>query len=277
MTVLESKLCYPRVWEAEYETKGLVEKWLVDYREMFQPYVEGRSHRGTLAANVGQLDLFAQYALMYLLRERDGVESLTWYKLGLKKPGNRELRAWQQMRTLMGAADFERLRSAIHDAGLKNFVGEPDLFCWRPDGTWFFAEAKRKDKTTPRFEKWIGVATVALGDLIHVEVCRLCPRTWIEQLVPDGTELFQLSYGPAGDDILAARVGWSKNHAQVEFVIEDDMRERRAARRAVSDELDFYLVTKGERDPLGYAIHHCSTAANVYSKVHWAHTGRSPT
>jgi hypothetical protein len=73
-----------------------------------------------------------------------------------------------------------------------------------------------------------------------------------------------------------ARVGWSGDHAVVEFVVEDDRPEHRAARRAVSDQLDFYLVTKRERDPLNYAIHHCSTAANLYSKVHWAYTGQEP-
>ena len=45
-----------------------------------------------------------------------------------------------------------------------------------------------------------------------------------------------------------------------------------AARR----ELDFYLVEHpkefpGTGDPWGYAIYHCNTAANMYSKVHWSY------
>ncbi|MCX5677280.1 MAG: hypothetical protein NTX87_20025 [Planctomycetota bacterium] len=34
-------------------------------------------------------------------------------------------------------------------------------------------------------------------------------------------------------------------------------------------ELDFYLVEKAEPDPWAYALHHCNTAANLYSCVHW--------
>lgn len=40
---------------------------------------------------------------------------------------------------------------------------------------------------------------------------------------------------------------------------------------AVRDDLDFYLLEKGERDPWNYAKYHCSTSANMYSKVHWSY------
>lgn len=40
---------------------------------------------------------------------------------------------------------------------------------------------------------------------------------------------------------------------------------------AVTKELTFYLVEKGEQDPWKYAIYHCGTASNIYSKVHWAY------
>lgn len=36
-------------------------------------------------------------------------------------------------------------------------------------------------------------------------------------------------------------------------------------------ELDFYLVDKHEPEPWEYAIYHCSTGANIYSKVHWSY------
>jgi hypothetical protein len=39
----------------------------------------------------------------------------------------------------------------------------------------------------------------------------------------------------------------------------------------VRRELDFYLVDKGERDPWAYAIYHCTTAANLYSAIHWSY------
>lgn len=39
----------------------------------------------------------------------------------------------------------------------------------------------------------------------------------------------------------------------------------------VHRELDFYLVDKREPNPWAYAIYHCSTGANMYSKVHWSY------
>lgn len=39
----------------------------------------------------------------------------------------------------------------------------------------------------------------------------------------------------------------------------------------VRRELDFYLVELGEEDPWAYAIYHCTTAANIYSDVHWGY------
>jgi hypothetical protein len=40
---------------------------------------------------------------------------------------------------------------------------------------------------------------------------------------------------------------------------------------AVTKELTFYLVEKGEKDPWQYAIYHRSTASNIYSHVHWGY------
>jgi hypothetical protein len=39
----------------------------------------------------------------------------------------------------------------------------------------------------------------------------------------------------------------------------------------VRRELDFYLVNKREPNPWAYAIYHCNTSANMYSKVHWSY------
>jgi hypothetical protein len=35
--------------------------------------------------------------------------------------------------------------------------------------------------------------------------------------------------------------------------------------------LDFYLVERRERNPWAYAIYHCGTGSNMYSKVHWSY------
>ncbi|MFH0818047.1 MAG: hypothetical protein V1909_05450, partial [Candidatus Micrarchaeota archaeon] len=36
-------------------------------------------------------------------------------------------------------------------------------------------------------------------------------------------------------------------------------------------ELDFYLVEKDEPDPWAYALYHCNTGANMFSRVHWSY------
>lgn len=41
--------------------------------------------------------------------------------------------------------------------------------------------------------------------------------------------------------------------------------------RALFRELDYYLVELGEPDPWAYAIYHCGTAANAYSKIRWSY------
>ena len=39
----------------------------------------------------------------------------------------------------------------------------------------------------------------------------------------------------------------------------------------VRRDLDFLLIEIGEPDPWAYAIYHCTTASNIYSKVHWGY------
>jgi hypothetical protein len=56
---------------------------------------------------------------------------------------------------------------------------------------------------------------------------------------------------------------------KVQFLVDDKDDRFRRMRRAVEKELNFYLVEKLEPDPWAYAIYHCNTAANLYSKVHW--------
>ena len=42
-------------------------------------------------------------------------------------------------------------------------------------------------------------------------------------------------------------------------------------REEVRKEIKYYLVELGEPDPWAYAIYHCGTMANAYSKVHWSY------
>ena len=39
--------------------------------------------------------------------------------------------------------------------------------------------------------------------------------------------------------------------------------------REALNQIDFLLVEKGESNPWNYACHHCTTAANLYSSIHW--------
>ena len=51
-------------------------------------------------------------------------------------------------------------------------------------------------------------------------------------------------------------------------------------RRVVADtvrELDHYLIELGEPDAWAYAIYHCGTAANLYSRVHWSYADSKET
>ena len=142
---------YPIEWEKEYRETGFVRKWREDYKSMFV------DHKGS--SRIGTLDLFAQYALMYLLRKHNNIRSITWYKIAnvSSRSINRErtLRYWTIMKKWMGESHFLRLQEYIIHQGFKTIAGEPDLFCWNTkNGHWFFAEAKGKDRVHRSQEKW---------------------------------------------------------------------------------------------------------------------------
>ena len=169
----ETLIRYPVTWEEEYRRTGFVDVWRSSYGDMFADY-PGSGVPGTL-------DLFAQYALMYILRRDQGVQSLTWYKLCCdverSKERERVLRYWATMRTYMGDAAFELLQRALKESGLRNFTGEPDLFCWKEDAReWFFAEAKKaSDKLRDPQVRWFSICRSVLGTRADIRVYRLVP------------------------------------------------------------------------------------------------------
>ena len=100
---------------------------------------------------------------------------------------------------------------------------------------------------------------------------------WRVGSVDRTTEHFELRYGSseeAGwDDWLpVAFVGPpSEKVFVVEFLIDEKQMPRSAEMiQQVKEELDFFLVELGEPDPWLYAQHHCKTASNVYSAIHWS-------
>ena len=101
---------------------------------------------------------------------------------------------------------------------------------------------------------------------------------WREGPVDRADEHFELRYGSYergswNDWLPVAVVGRPTGQIfPVQFLIDENERSRHAeAIQSVKEELDFYLVEKQEDDPWAYAQHHCGTAANVYSPVHWSH------
>jgi hypothetical protein len=165
---------YPRSWEQDYCDNLTVQEWAAEFPDLFYPGLGFSTRAGTL-------DLFAQHALMYLLRKRLEVKSLTWYSLAEtnknSKNQKRTLAAWSTMRKVIGAEHFSALRTALLEAGFQGVTGEPDLFCWYPDGSkWFFAEAKRKDKLLDSQLNWFGVCHKTLGDAADIRVYTLIPE-----------------------------------------------------------------------------------------------------
>jgi len=114
---------------------------------------------------------------MYFLRRDEGIESLTYFRLceiGKAKNGhhgNKEA-LQKQVRQWMGDESFERLRDALRAEAFDGFTGEPDLFCWNPEGEWFFAEAKGRDSLTDTQRRWFAICRQTLPD-VRIKVCRL--------------------------------------------------------------------------------------------------------
>jgi hypothetical protein len=95
-------------------------------------------------------------------------------------------------------------------------------------------------------------------------------------MVDRAKEHVELRYGSAdkggwADWMPVALVGQAKRRVfPVKFLV--DREDPRVASMTADTvrELDFYLLQKGEANPWRYAQYHCTTAANIYSTVHWA-------
>ena len=172
----EPEVCYwyPHEWVEEYRRTGTVQRWHDDYPHLFD------GSRGTVKPRGDNTTSnLSTYALMYLLRHDEGLESLTYFRLTAKTKtvdGRREA-LQEHLHTWMGNKSFERLRTAIRAAKLTKggFEGEPDLFCWNPaSGEWFFAEAKGDDKLIDTQPRWFAVCRAILPGVI-IKVCRVKP------------------------------------------------------------------------------------------------------
>ena len=100
---------------------------------------------------------------------------------------------------------------------------------------------------------------------------------WESGSVDQSQPHIELRYGDAehtGFDarIRVALIGEPAGHCfPVQWLLDPEATENAEIVAATREELDFYLVEKGEWDPWGYARYHCGTSANMYSSVHWAY------
>lgn len=99
-------ITYPSEWEIDYKNSGRVELWRKSYPDQFEDWM-GSTHLSTM-------DLFPQYALMFLLRDQQGVNSITWYKLAdtskTSKNMKRKIKYWDIMQEWMGVTNFISLQ-----------------------------------------------------------------------------------------------------------------------------------------------------------------------
>lgn len=56
----------------------------------------------------------------------------------------------------------------------------------------------------------------------------------------------------------------------VELLLADNAQEYEKILKLLAEELLFYFVTRQEPDAWAYARYHCTTAANIYSLLHWS-------
>lgn len=99
---------------------------------------------------------------------------------------------------------------------------------------------------------------------------------WIEEEVDQRFHHMTLLYGKIEQEkeiplIPAAILGPPKDKIfPVQFLVRNEDPREQVIRKAVVEELDYYLVNKGEKDPWAYACYHCSTASYWYSDIHWS-------
>ncbi|MGD8986310.1 MAG: hypothetical protein PVI53_19955 [Desulfobacteraceae bacterium] len=94
---------------------------------------------------------------------------------------------------------------------------------------------------------------------------------WMEGTVNTDDDHMKLKYEDNPDPIALIAPGEGSTFI-VQFLDTNSKQDNwKEMMRYVRREIDFFLVELREENPWAYAIYHCSTAANVYSKVHWGY------
>ena len=100
---------------------------------------------------------------------------------------------------------------------------------------------------------------------------------WEDGTVDEATEHIELRHGDAATTpyenwFSIARIGKPTHHRfRVQWLLKADGVQNQAMVADARRELDFYLVDKNEPNPWAYARYHCTTTANMYSRVHWCY------
>lgn len=102
------------------------------------------------------------------------------------------------------------------------------------------------------------------------EHTRGAPWAWVEGIVNTGGERFEITYGDDPRPSALVRRGRGRSiTVQLFSPAGESASDAKEAHAKVEEELRFYFVEPNEPDPWAYAIYHCTTAANLYSQVHW--------
>ena len=103
----------------------------------------------------------------------------------------------------------------------------------------------------------------------------------IEVPVSENEEHIAITYGSVDTDKTpyptVARVSAPRDGGiNLEFLIADSTTHDADVMAAVRREVHWLFLEKNEADPWAYARYHCTTGANVYSRVHWGWVSGTP-
>ncbi len=100
---------------------------------------------------------------------------------------------------------------------------------------------------------------------------------WIRGNVDRSRPHIELRFGDAGTSdydswIPIAIIGEPIGHCfSVQWIVDENNPKFYKIINQTRHELNFYLVELPEEDHWTYAKHHCNTAANMYSNIHWSY------
>jgi hypothetical protein len=101
------------------------------------------------------------------------------------------------------------------------------------------------------------------------------PWHWKKGKIDRNKLHFELKYGDLNKvepkdlisvALVARHIGFK---CHVEFVLNKEIQNYDEIYERAKREIDFFLIEKGERNPIAYLMHHRNQAANFYSDIHW--------